>query len=135
MRLLLLADTTNVLFSLKTVAEDLSHVLKRIINLSLNSGQFGTKWKLSKVLPGWKQKGSRTDSKYYRPVSNLAEVSKLCERAVHNKFYRFLMDNDLIHPNHYGFLKHCSTTHALQHIIDIWLQSIEKNENQCSPVP
>ena len=115
-------------YSLKIVAEDLSPVLKRIINLSLNSGQFGTKWKLSKVLPGWKQKGSRTDSKYYRPVSNLAEVSKLCERAVHNQFYRFLMDNDLIHPNHYGFLKHCSTTHAIQHIMDIWLQSIEKTK-------
>ena len=99
-------------YSLKIMAEDLYPVLKRIINLSLNSGQFGTKWKLSKVLPGWKQKGSRTDSKYYRPVSSLAEVSKL----------------RLIHPNHYGFLKHCSTTHALQHIIDIWLQSIEKRK-------
>ena len=102
-------------YSLKMVAKDLAPELKSIINLSLRSGHFGTKWKLSKVLPGWKNKGSRTDSKFYRPISNLSELSKLCERAVHNQFYRFLMKNSLIHPNHYGFLKHCSTANALQH--------------------
>ena len=115
-------------YSLKIVASDLAPVLKSVINLSIRSGQFGTEWKLSKVLPGWKNKGVRTDSKFYRPISNLSELSKLCERAVHDQFYRFLMDNDLIHPNHYGFLKQCSTAHALQHIVDIWLQSIEQTK-------
>ena len=65
-----------------------------------------------------------TDSKLY----NLPELSNLCESAVHNQFYKFLIDNDLIHPNHYGFLKHCSTAHVLQHVVDIWLQSIEKTK-------
>ena len=115
-------------YSLKMVAEDLSSELKTIINLSFRSSQFGSQWKLSKVLPGWKQKGVKTDSKFYRPISNLPELSKLCERAVHNQFYKFLIENDLIHPNHYGFLKHCSTAHALQHAVDIWLQSIEKTK-------
>ena len=115
-------------YSLNIVASDLAPVLKSVINLSIRSGQFGTEWKLSKVLPGWKNKGVRTDSKFYRPISNLSELSKLCERAVHDQFYGFLMDNDFIHPNHYGFLKHCSTAHALQHIVDIWLQSMEKTK-------
>ena len=115
-------------YSLKLVAKDLSSELKTIINLSFRSSQFGSQWKLSKVLPGWKQKGVKTDSKFYRPISNLPELSKLCERAVHNQFYKFLTENDLIHPNHYGFLKHCSTAHALQHAVDIWLQSIEKTK-------
>ena len=115
-------------YSLKIVAEDLAPELKAIINHSLSSSQFGKNWKLSKVLPGWKMKGSRNDSKFYRPISNLSEISKLADRSVHNQFYSFLVKNNLIHPNHYGFLKHCSTAHALQHIVDIWLQSIDKTK-------
>ena len=38
------------------------------------------------------------------------------------------MEKNLIHPNHYGFLKKCSTANALQHIVDLWLQSIDKNK-------
>ena len=52
-------------YSLKIVASDLAPVLKSVINLSIRSGQFGTEWKLSKVLPGWKNKGVRTDAKFY----------------------------------------------------------------------
>jgi hypothetical protein len=37
-------------YSLKIVASDLAPVLKSVINLSIRSGQFGTEWKLSKVL-------------------------------------------------------------------------------------
>ena len=44
-----------------------------------------------------------------------------------DKLYSFLMSNMLIHTNHYAFLKKCSTANALQHIVDIWLQSIDKN--------
>ena len=65
-------------YSLKIVAKDLLPELKAIINLSIRTGKFGTIWKLSKVLPGWKNKGSKSDSKFYRPISNLSEVSKLC---------------------------------------------------------
>ena len=115
-------------YSLKIVADELLPELKHIINLSIRSGNFGSSWKVSKVLPGWKNKGSRCDSKFYRPISNLSELSKLCERAVHDQLYSFLMSNTLIHPNHYGFLKKCSTANALQHIVDIWLQSIDKNK-------
>ena len=115
-------------YSLKIVAEELLPELKLIINLSINSGKFGSQWKLSKVLPGWKMKGSRCDSKFYRPISNLSELSKLCEKAVHDQLYSFLMNNMLIHPNHYGFLKKCSTANALQHAVDLWLQSMDKNK-------
>ena len=85
-------------YSLKMVAAELLPELKAIINLSIRTGKFGTEWKNSKVLPGWKNKGSRSDSKFYRPISNLSELSKLCERAVHNQFYNFLMEKNLIHP-------------------------------------
>ena len=55
-------------YSLKLVSEELLPELKAIINLSIRSGQFGTPWKLSKVLPGWKNKGSRSDSLWLQSI-------------------------------------------------------------------
>ena len=113
-------------YSLKIVAEDLLPEIKILINLSLRNNRFINRWKFSRILPGYKNKGSKFELKSYRPISNLSEVSKLAERVVYNQLYDYLKENDLIHPNHHGFLKHCSTATALQQIYDIWLQSLDK---------
>ena len=111
-------------YSLKIASQELLPELLKLVNLSLQSGKFGSAWKRSKVLPGFKNKGSRCDAKFYRPVSNLSELSKLVERAAHEQVYDYVTKNGLIHENHHGFLKHCSTSTALQQITDIWLQAI-----------
>ena len=79
-------------------------------------------------MPGFKNKGNRFDLKYYRPLSNLAEVSKLAEKVVYDQVYDYLDKNGLIHPNHHGFLRNCSTTTALQHMMDVWLKSIDSGK-------
>ena len=76
-------------FSLKLAADVLSEELVLLINLSLKSGKFSTEWKRAKVLPGFKNKGSKFDSKFYRPLSNLSEVSKLVEMTIHDQVYKY----------------------------------------------
>ena len=115
-------------FSLKISSNILEEELKAIINICIKKKQFVRKWKCSKILPGWKNKGTRYELKFYRPISNLSEVSKLVERAVYDQLYEYLDSNGLIHPNHHGFLKHSSTSSALQHILDIWLQHLDKGK-------
>ena len=90
-----------------------------MINLSIRNSQFPKQWKFSKILPAFKNKGTRFDLKNYRPLSNLPEVSKLAERAVYDQLYDYLVKNALIHPNHHGYLRNCSTTTALQHMYDL----------------
>ena len=51
---------------------------------------------------------------------------KLAERAVYDQMYDYLYSNDLIHPNHHGFLRGSSTSTALQHMFDIWLKHLDK---------
>ena len=113
-------------YSLKIAAGCLSDELRAIINICIRKKQFVTKWKCAKVLPRWKNKGTRFELKYYRPLSNLSEVSKLVERAVYDQMYDYLQSNNLIHPNHHGFLKSSSTSTALQHMFDLWLQHLDK---------
>ena len=115
-------------YSLKISSPILAEELKHLINISIRCKTFVSKWKCAKVLPAWKNKGTRFELKFYRPLSNLSEVSKLAERAVYDQMFEYLAINDLIHPNHHGFLKNSSTTTALQHLIDIWLKHLDKGK-------
>ena len=115
-------------YSLKLVAQDLLPELTEMINLTIRNGSFTSQWKNAKILPAWKNKGNRFDLKYYRPLSNLPEVSKLAERAVHDQLHKFLCSNNLIHPNHHGFIRNCSTSTALQQMVDTWLQSLDEGK-------
>ena len=115
-------------YSLKLASNVLIEELRALINLSIRKGIFVEKWKCARVLPAWKNKGTRFELKYYRPLSNLSEVSKLAEKAVHDQLYSYLESNALIHQNHHGFLKNCSTATALQHLYDVWLQHLDKGK-------
>ena len=115
-------------FTLKLAAPELIPEMTALINISIRSGKFYSKWKRSKVLPGYKSKGSKFDCKFYRPISNLPELSKIQERVVHNQLYDYLSSNHLIHPNHHGFLQHHSTTTALHQIVDTWLQAADRGK-------
>ena len=115
-------------YSLKLAAYTLKEELQILINLSIKKKEFVTKWKYTKVLPGWKNKGTRFELKFYRPISNLSEVSKLVEKAVYCQMYEYLLINQLIHPNHHGFLQNCSTATALQQILDGWLQHLDNQK-------
>ena len=113
-------------YSLKIASAHLTEELQCLINICIRKNKFVEKWKTSKILPGWKNKGTRFELRFYRPISKLSEVSKLVERAVYDQMYDYLLSNDLIHQNHHGFLKGSSTSSALQHMFDLWLQRLDK---------
>ena len=70
---------------LKSFSESLIPVITNIINSSLESGIFPDCWKEAVVMPLLKKPGLECLFKNFRPVSNLAYVSKLTERAVFNQ--------------------------------------------------
>ena len=69
-------------FSLKIASHELKTELKTLINLSMKKHKFVDKWKKTKVLPGWKNKGTRFELKYYRPISNLSEKEQSTIRCM-----------------------------------------------------
>ena len=115
-------------FSLKIAAPELADELKFLTNLSIRTNKFSSKWKYAKILPGYKNKGSRYEAKYYRPISNLSEISKITERAVHSQVYEYFEKSSLFHPNHHGFLRNHSTTTAIQQIFDFWMKAIDEGK-------
>ena len=113
---------------MKLAAKELVPELKCNVNTSIRKGKFYSKWKFTKVLPGFKNKGSKFSAEFYRPISNLSEVSKLTERAVHDQVYDYLVHNDLLHADHHGFIKYHSTSTALQQLVDLWLNAVDQNK-------
>ena len=115
-------------YSLKLGFQIVKEELKYIIKLSIRSGKLCDEWKKTKVLPIFKNKGSRFDLSSYRPISNLSEVSKLCEMAIYDQVYKYFENNRLLHPDHHGFMKDRSTITAVQQLRDYWLKNADNGK-------
>ena len=84
---------------LKDNIQSLITPIKEIVNMSLTSGVFPTKFKEALVFPLLKK--SKLDPnvlKNYRPVSNLSFISKITEKAVAARFNKHLSENGLHEP-------------------------------------
>jgi hypothetical protein len=80
---------------LKIAAPVIALSIAKIINMSLETAVFPTRWKTANVIPLYKD-GERDNVTNYRPISILPVVSKIIERHVHNHLYAYMTANDLI---------------------------------------
>ena len=71
---------------LKNCEPELSYVLAELCNKYLKESSFPDFWKVSPVVPVFKNVGERTTTKNYcHPVSLLSVVSKVFEKLVNNR--------------------------------------------------
>ena len=67
---------------LKNCEPELSYILAELFNKCLKESCFPDCWKVSSVVPVFKNVGERSTAKIYRPVSLLSVVSKVFEKLV-----------------------------------------------------
>jgi hypothetical protein len=91
------------ILDLKHITE-LSVPLRHLFNLSLSSGKFPSKLKISRTVPIFKS-GDRQLCDNYRPISLLSTISKILEKYVAKKLTNHLESNNLLYENQYGFLR------------------------------
>lgn len=65
-------------------------VITKLVNLSFEFGRFAESWKEALVLPSLKKPNLDIAYKNFRPVSNLAFISELSERACIDQFTEHL---------------------------------------------
>ena len=99
-----------------------------ILNLSIRSNKFPTRWKIAKVVPLYKSKGSKFESKNYRPVAILPILSKVLERAIFLQIVKYMDDNKFFNPSHHAYRSFHSTTTAMLQMYDTWMESFEKGD-------
>ena len=70
---------------LKNCELEFSYILAELFNKCLEESCFPDCWKVSSVVPVFKNVGERSTAKNYHPVSLLSVVSKVFEKLVSNK--------------------------------------------------
>ena len=58
-------------------------------------------------------KGDQQDCNNYRPISVLSNNSKIIEKLLYNRLYKFLNQNKCLYNNQFGFQNHHSNIHEL----------------------
>ena len=70
---------------LKSCEPELCYILDELFNKCLRESCFPDCWKVSSVVPVFKNVGERSTAKNYHPVSLLSVVSKVFEKLVNNR--------------------------------------------------
>ena len=94
---------------LKNCKLELSYILPELFNKCLKESCFPDCWKVSSVVPIFKDVGERSTTKNYRPVSLLPVVNKVLEKLVNNRIVDHLEKCGLFSDFQYGFRSSQST--------------------------
>ena len=101
--------------------------LKYIFNLSLQQGIFPESLKIAKVSPVYKK-----DEEFlltnYRPISVLPCFSKLLERIIYNRLFKYLSENSILCKKQFGFQTSHSTEHAILLLVNQLYQSFDESK-------
>ena len=98
---------------LKNCEPELSYVLAKLFNSC-----FSDCWKVSSVVPAFKNVGERSTTKNYHPVSLLSVVSKAFEKLVNNRIVDHLENCVLFSDFQYDFRSFRSTADLLTIVSD-----------------
>ena len=103
---------------LKNCEPELSYILAKLFNKCLKESCFPDCWKVSSVVPMFKNVGEKSTAKNYRSVSLLSVVSKVFEKLVNNRIVDHLEKCGLFSDFHYGFRSSRSTADLLTVVSD-----------------
>ena len=102
----------------KTCEPELSYILVKLFNVCLKESCFPDCWKVSSVVPVFKNVEERSAAKNYRPVSLLSVVSKVFEKLVNNRIVDHLEKCGLFSDFQYDFWSYRSTADLLTVVSD-----------------
>ena len=97
---------------------ELSYMLAELFNKCLNESCFPDCWKVSSVVPVFKNVAKRSTTKNYRPVSFLPVFRKVFEKLLNNRIVDHLEKCGLFSDFHYGFRSSRSTADLLTVVSD-----------------
>ena len=107
-------DTTNIsqkMINLSIDAPNISEYMLQIVNMSFASYDVPSLLKLSKVIPIAKVKNPTLPSQL-RPISLQSVLGKIIEKCAASQLNKFLITNNILHNNQFGFRAKHSTSHA-----------------------
>jgi len=116
---------------LKASRHILSEHLAKLMNLSVKTGRYPTKLKISKIIPVYKADDDSEPSNY-RPISLLSVFNRIFEKTMYNRLMLFIENHRLLSSIQYGFRKKHSTHHAIHDIINNIQTNLDNKTFTCA---
>ena len=115
---------------LKECSAELARPLSLLFQLCFNQVVFPSQWKTASVIPIHKR-DSKSNPCMYRPISLLCIISKVMEAVINNQFQKYLLGNDLLSYQQFGFRPHHSTADILTILTQQWSNSLDTWNEVC----
>lgn len=112
---------------IKKISQSITVPLCIAINKSLQFGEVPNILKIAKVIPIYKSKDEQLFTNY-RPISLLPNISKILEKIVHVRIYKFFTDKKLLFPSQYGFRNNHSTNMAISELMSSILKGFDEKK-------
>ena len=114
-------------FFIKIVVSVIARSLAFLVNSSLFQGVFPENWKHARVSPSFKD-GYTEELSNYRPIYMLPFLSRLFEKIVYCRLYKYLDRNGLIYKHQSAFRSLHSIASCLLSNTNEWYQNIDNNK-------
>lgn len=88
-----------------------------IFNNLINNNHIPENWKIAKIIPIAKKNKDKSRHNNYRAINLLPNISKIFEKIIYNELQDFVLANEIIPDNQFGFKKGHSTTHAIHKLV------------------
>ena len=112
---------------IQSIIHEIKFPLSVIFNLSIETGTFPNRLKLSKGIPIYK-KGDKLLLDNYRLVCLVDNFSKPFEKIMCSRLLEFLNQNNFFLDSQFGFRKRLSTKHAILAIINYITKHLNENK-------
>ena len=116
---------------LKDLNEAISYPFMLIFNQSLLDGKFPDAMKIAEVIPLFKGKEYNLVINY-RLISLLMMMSKVLEKIVYERIYKFLEKHNILFDSQYRFQNHCSCEQAILEFTSRLLQAKESGKESAA---
>ncbi|KAL1447387.1 hypothetical protein WDU94_015652 [Cyamophila willieti] len=94
-------------------------IIKKLINMIIETNVIPDKLKSSTITPIYKKKGKIDSLGSYRPVGSLPVIEKILEKYLHLKMTKYLDEHKIIPQFQHGFQKHKSTYTLLEEVTEL----------------
>ena len=105
-------------------ADIITPILTKFYNVSVETETVISYWKLSKVTPIYKGKGSKDEAGNYRPISLIGHITKIFEKEIKLQVMGYLEVNNLITSDQSAYRNQHNTQTALHRVVDDWLDNV-----------
>ena len=112
---------------LRAASHIIYNSLSDIINSCILCGDLPDDFKMAKVTPIYKNKGSQDDCGNYRPIYVICHVAKIMEKAIQVQLKEYLLKHNFISHVQSAYLQDHSTQSSLHNIVSDTFDSINCN--------